>query len=140
MSDVFKEVGADRLLEMADVLDAAHKRQTRFSMARFFFDDGEVDDNQCGTPACALGHYAAATPERWGMHKSATDGRLYPRLKGHAWTATVWDHTTIDFGLTEQESSELFDGQGCGRATSPKEAATYIRNFVHRKLSCGVEG
>ncbi len=120
------KLGARRLLKLASILDTAdalHKKR------------GEPLYNQedyvhsCGSPACALGHYAANTrgftlDRAWGE---------YCR-KGLSFT---WDcGAAKEFGLSTSEATELFYYNGCGEAKTAKQAAKYIRSFVKRK---GVE-
>ena len=91
----------------------------------------ELDRHTCGTPACALGHYAARTDlQRFvGLDKW---GDLYLRANGYG-----TDHSSNAllgyFGLTGDESFELFGGDGCGNATKAIDAAEYIEEFLKRK-------
>ena len=95
----------------------------RFTMAYF---------SSCGTPACALGHYAF----RKDLQKT-----FYLR-KERGWLGLVKsrkedlgidsDHVLDHFGIEMGESEELFGDHGCGGAKTPIEAATYIEKFVER--------
>lgn len=146
-TECFKDVGAPRLLELADILDVADKehrardepvyRQSRWRHA-------------CGTPACALGHYSAHRPER----VSWASGQLPEMERQILGLAGKYEHDypifrtangalltgcpagAAEFCLEYSEALELFDSGGCGSALNGQQAATYIRNFVFRKLSC----
>ena len=93
--------------------------------------------NTCGTPACALGHYACRTGlqktfkiTRWGTNKGlialrGTEGRKYIGVDS--------PHVFKHFGIDYDEANELFGGVGCGDAHTAIEAAEYIENFVAKR-------
>ncbi len=118
----FKRYGANRLLKLALILDTADALHAK---------KGEPGYNQgayvhpCKTPACALGHWAAAHPKRWGFD-----------LSGIPYVDDVQslDAASDEFGIDENESVELFCFAGCGNAKTAKAAAKYIRTFVKKKL------
>lgn len=119
------EFRADLLLELAEMLDRADEEHLK---------RGEPTYRQryllhpCGTPACALGHWAAAHPERgWRLQGLGPEAGLYQDGKFAAAAAAT------EFGLTDVEVEELFGFRGCGNAKSAREAARYIRKFVRRK-------
>ncbi len=131
----FKEYGAERLLLMADALDAAQKRQDslplhkRFTMATWGHE--AIGTNECGTPACALGHYAVT--------KEAQSRGWNLSIYGHLETPTrsdVMKSARKEFDINDQEIDRLFSGSGCGGAQTPREAANYIREFVFNKMRC----
>jgi hypothetical protein len=110
----FKRYGAKRLIKLAGILgraDALHKKRGEPGYAQ------ERASHTCGTPACAGGHWNASinlSPD------SIRKGSFYH------------DET---FGLSsEREWFELFGSTGCGDARTAREAASYIRGFVARKL------
>ena len=112
-----EHMNAEKLLKLADILDAAHEAHQRkggpgYNQARY--------THECGTPACALGHWAAAHPERFAaiLRESPHISPLYL--------------AELEFDLTHEQASELFDADGCGEATTHKQAAEYIRDFVAR--------
>jgi hypothetical protein len=117
--------GQARLLELADILDRADeehraKGEPGYSQRRFL--------HHCGTPSCALGHWAAAHPERWTM-MTGIPGRWMPFNQiDPALTAGMHE-----FCITGGEWEELFEGIGCGGAKTAKQAAAYIREFVKRR-------
>lgn len=82
----------------------------------------------CGTPACALGHYAAHTPSRWKFgaygqpHLSYVDGGPL-------------ESATIEFGISFDEAHLLFAADGCGEARTASEAANYIEAFIVNKAT-----
>ncbi len=91
--------------------------------------------NECGTPACALGHYVA----RQDLQRAFTWGRPggdYPRDRfphskksGHEVFYT-YPEIQEHFGLNEKQLEELFGEDGCGDARGPRSAAQYIERFV----------
>ena len=130
----FKTVGAPRLLELADILE----RATKYRQDRWFHAWGEFSGytnrgylkHECGTPACALGHWAAANKDRW----VSVDGSPVLRDLSSMHPA---DSTAEDFCINEREHAELFGVNGCGDACDDgKKAAEYIREFVRRKMMC----
>lgn len=116
--------GMRRLLKLADILftaDAQHRKskEPTYDQTRLRHD--------CGTPACALGHWASNNRRRWEWEEGH-----YPVLR-HESTGETWFDATKEFAITYEEADELFEMNGCGRATTGKEAARYIRGFVKRK-------
>lgn len=109
----------ERLLNVAKAL-----RETNFSdeftMNRF--------GHSCGTPACALGNYAVRRDLQSAFSLSK-DGSLR-RRRGRIDLGIDDDAVLEHFGITFQQSKELFAQTGCGNAESAGEAATYIERFV----------
>ena len=112
---------AQRLLNVATALRESVTPED-FTMLRY--------GNPCGTPACALGHYAS----RRDLQKTF---RLEIKRRsdvvldedGHA----LWyDHSSIQdhFGIDQAEAEYLFSGGGCGGAETTDQAATYIERFL----------
>lgn len=119
-------VGNRRLLKLADILskaDATHKKKSEPNYDQQFYA------HECGTPACALGHWATAN-RRWVWLGLKYD--LFPRLRNNSHGSTTED-AMEEFHLTEDEADELFEVDGCGNAQTAKEAARYIRAFVKRR-------
>ncbi len=120
----FKRYGANRLLKLAlilDTADALHKKKGEST-----YDQG-IYRHPCGTPACALGHWAAANPKRWRF-----DNYGLPFVARDFESGT---YSAVDeFGISYDEADDLFGYAGCGEAQTAKEAARYIRTFVKRKL------
>ncbi len=138
-TDCFKDRGAQNLLRLADILDAAdagHRARGEPAYRQSAYR------HACGTPACAIGHWVAAHPERWTYtHSRPHEGwpllsRLpiprNPYLDTDAYRLSMEE----EFCIHADEASELFGGFGCGGAKTGAEAATYIRKFVFRKLKC----
>lgn len=129
---VTREEGLNRLLELADILDVADAEhavndEPSYSQDIFF--------HECGTPACAGGHWAVAHPERWIVR----DFRPYLReappshlsaISERGTALRVYESLRIEFALTYDEGQEIFGGNGCGNAHTGKQAAAYIREFV----------
>lgn len=85
--------------------------------------------NECGTPACALGHYAARRDLQNTLRLSESGAVEF--AKDGAMMAGIDDHRLLrHFGITASESGQLFSPGGCGCATSPDQAAEYIETFV----------
>ena len=102
--------------------------------------DSGVDTNLCGTPACALGHYASRTDLQRKMRIAQlgkewfTGVPLYGLRYNNNRAVGFDDRTILDhFGITRDETYELFDGYGCGGAKTAIEAAQYIEDFVQNR-------
>lgn len=119
-------MNAERLLNVAKALRES-KNPDSFDMSFHL-------DHECGTPACAFGHYAGRQ-DLQSAFRIAFDGRLsaynIETTDGHeVW----WDSDCVreHFDITEAEARELFFAYGCGDAKSASEAAEYIERFVAR--------
>ena len=112
-----------RLLNVAKSLrEAAPKRKKdgKFSMEDYV--------NRCGTPACALGHYAARTD----LQKTfKIRNSLY--YNNEFYLSQPDDGGEEHFGIYADEHVELFGVDGCDNAKTPIQAARYIEGFVKRK-------
>lgn len=139
-----------RLLNVARALRESQNPE-RFTMAGFVWGDRllglkdswvkpQVEESWCGTPACALGHYAGRTDlqKTFKIRKNLDfspdgpsaaivdrDGITLDHIDGQL----VQDH----FGLNNEEVVELFGATGCNRARTPLDAAKYIEAFVRLK-------
>lgn len=131
------QVQAKRLLNVAKALrESAVPRL--FTMAHWGYGADEVTspqaDKGCGTPACALGHYASRRDlqrafklDEDGLVNDASDYSVGFDVEKRS--PEIEEH----FGLSRSEPSELFGPEGCGHAKTVKEAARYIERFVKRK-------
>lgn len=91
------------------------------------------EENFCGTPACALGHYGARGDLQRLMKVGVRQGAINLLYHANYNNRTVsYDDDTVQehFGITEEQATDLFDGDGCGGARTPIEAAKYIEKFV----------
>jgi len=117
----------DRLRKLAKILFTADEKHSQN-------DEPEYDQGRymwpCGTPACALGHWAAANPKRWKLKRTGYSEKV-PLLREKTTNDPIED-AAKEFGLDYNEVSELFDGDGCGWARTGREAAIYIENFIRR--------
>ena len=100
-----------RLVKILDTADALHKKNGEPT-----YDQDRIR-HPCGAPACAWGHYKAATPKKsslshWFFGSNGAQG---------------------EFGMNDEEVEEVFDAKGCGDAQTAKAAAKYIRAFVKRR-------
>jgi len=92
--------------------------------------------HRCGTPACAVGHYAARRDLQDFM-QLAVD-RDTGSLRFGVWGATklandYWDYNAAicsHFDITPDQREELFGADGCGDAETANQAARYIERFV----------
>lgn len=142
----FTKVHERRLLKVAQVvedrigekpwIEDGYKIQ-RFSMEQYAWS--------CGTPACALGSYAARTDAQrtFKLHSGTADidGKPCTFIRRaddnsiHPDGVSYVDQIVLDhFGIEYEESYKLFSTEGCGNAQTPKAAAAYIRKFVARKI------
>lgn len=121
-------MNTERLLELADILDRADADHDAKGEPRY---KQYVYTHECNTPACALGHWAAAHPERWTLNPRS-EYESEPKLLDSPYT-TPFQDARHEFDLTRGDVDELFSWDGCGAALSASEAAAYIRAFVGRK-------
>jgi hypothetical protein len=113
----------ERLLNVAKALRESPKPKA-FTMVKI---------HTCGTPACALGHYAARR-DLQQMFQLSPDGTV-SEMKIGVWGATrstqCWlRFVAHHFDVTSREAYHLFGGFGCNNAQTPNEAAEYIERFV----------
>lgn len=117
-------VGERRLLTLAWDLDTADEKHR--SKKQPTYDQHQIKHN-CGTPACAIGHWIRRTRGRIALSK---DGVLtHAEVFGSEGVSAVG---SIEFRITREQANELFAGDGCGKAKTAKQAAKYIRRFVKR--------
>lgn len=122
-------IGKKRLLKLAEILDTADAEHRK---------KGEPTYNQdqlihpCGTPACALGHWAEYS-RRLKIVPANCGSRYVVEFKDSATFRPTIDQIAYDeFGLSATHADELFGFVGCGGAKTAKQAARYIRSFVKR--------
>jgi hypothetical protein len=119
------DLGNQRLLELARILDTAdelHQVKGEPLYTQEFYM------HTCGSPACALGHWAYHNQDRWGFFATGS----LPRLKGLE-DSTSMQSAQMEFDLCPEEARELFEIEGCGYAKTAAEAAAYIRQFVENR-------
>jgi len=109
-------MNTEKLLKLADILDAAHAAGRHYDQTCFYHR---------GAPSCAWGYWADAHPGRFRIVGGA------PLLK-HGSTGVSLRDAEKEFGISEDEAYELFGCCGCGRAITAEDAARYIRDFVAR--------
>lgn len=93
--------------------------------------------HKCGTPACALGQYASRTDIQDAFRLDLS--KKWEASSGvvHNGINVCWSNQTISdhFGISEDETAELFDADGCGNAQTADEAAHYVEEFIkHKRL------
>lgn len=118
---------AQRILGVATALRQSPNPE-HFTMRQYGID--------CGSPCCALGHYAVRTDLQQKFSLDSEGDLMYRRGHGHGssnW-ADYSDEEVLDyFGITEDECNELFSGIGCNQARTAVKAAEYIENFLDEK-------
>lgn len=117
-----------RLLNVVRALEES-PNPDKFTMKRF--------GHECGSPACALGHYCSRPDlqSAFLLSRHAEDAACWPAPTDDVTACLGIDNIEIcaHFGLTADEAMDLFDENGCGGAQTALEAAKYIRDFVSRK-------
>lgn len=110
-----------RLLNVVKALRES-RRPDQFTMESF--------GGLCGTPYCALGHYAARADLQRSFKLS-----LLGNLRSRLGQRLVPDSELVrgHFGVLGYESIELFGQQGCGSAETVEQAIDYIEKFAARK-------
>ena len=93
------------------------------------FDYRTGGNHFCGTPACALGHYAARR-DLQREFRVITDHNGVRYLED---PMSAIDKSMKHFGLRDLEFQELFGAEGCGDAKTTKKAIRYIEKFIERK-------
>jgi hypothetical protein len=116
----------ERLLNVAKAL--------RESKNPEMFDMEYHVHHECGTPACAFGHYAARQ-DLQDAFKIVFDGgwRSYWIETTDGQNQNVWwddDCVREHFDISDKQARLLFFSKGCGNAQTPTEAAEYIEHFV----------
>ena len=100
---------------------------TGFNMSTY----GYFTEDKCGSPACALGHYAFRRDlqKTFLLDKSA-NVLLRNGLGLGSWDDSIAPH----FGITVAEAIKLFDVDGCDNAETNREhAIRYIASFIKQK-------
>ena len=107
-----------RLLNVARALRES-KEPDEFTMAYYGLG--------CGTPACALGHYAVRSDlqDEFALDK---EGDLIDRDGDPV--AYADPSVRMHFGITAEQAGDLFSACGCGFAETALEAAEYIERWI----------
>lgn len=118
----------ERLLNVAKALRES-PNPAKFSM-------GDYASPDCGTPMCAIGHYAA----RQDLQSFLV---LNNKRRAHRFASPVfyaddpnkevaYDSARLrqHFGICTDDAEFLFGPEGCDHAQTPIEAAEYIEHFV----------
>ena len=147
MSATKKTITRLRIMAFALREAAKVKSLTRwFSMKRYGYAKGdEVNDEKvsCGTPACALGHFAARRDLQSFLRLDKKTGELTyvrkelpsRRARIMRWLGADYADRRVEryFGLTSSEAVRIFSPQGCNHAKTPLAAADYIEQFCKQK-------
>lgn len=90
----------------------------------------------CGTPMCALGHYAAREDLQDAFKIDPETGITYVvgvSRDDLMLAANIFEVAQKHFGISVRETDRLFSSAGCGGATSKTAAARFIRDFAEKK-------
>lgn len=116
----------ERLLNVARALRES-KNPELFTMRSF--------GHRCGTPACALGHYAAREDlqDAFTLNKDGDFCGASYDDPDDAYELGMDSRRVLGhFRITKHQAWELFSEEGCGFAATPIQAAEYIESFVAR--------
>jgi hypothetical protein len=127
-------------------------KQRMLNVARALRESPAPDDftmstefHDCGTPACAWGHYLLRRDLQNAFMASLesidTEGFYSGLYSGYAHTSDgrirelVYSSLLVraHFGIDFDETEEVFGPFGCNDAQSAREAAEYIEWFAERK-------
>lgn len=135
-----KKLHQKRLLNVAKALRESENPKA-FDMTYFFHGDSgtlahnnvQVTNFECGTPACALGHYADRTDLQRSFRNDLQRKTLVSTRCGYL---VEYMGTAVNrhFGITADEAVDLFGPSGCGGARGPRAAARFIELFVAKKM------
>jgi len=121
-------IQAQRLLNVALALRES-RNPDQFQMGCYV--------NGCGTPACAIGHYASRADLQDLFAIRNGDDFVYadstPDWEYGGLADYDDDRVLEHFGITAYEAEALFGGRGCDYAKTANEAADFIERFVKRK-------
>lgn len=121
-----------RLLNVVRALEESPNPE-RFTMAQY--------GHECGTPACALGHYCARADLQSAFllskhtNRGESEQPTWPAPKDDITFALAFDDDEVltHFGINNAEADVLFGSEGCDGARTALEAAAFIRAFVARR-------
>lgn len=110
-----------RLAAHLETVDERNRKQTEkeaatkpaHSRAVFVYDQSKLQ-HDCGTPACALGEWAALHQKRWLWRGGCVSRRMAAK----------------EFNITFEEAVELFSAEGMGQAKTATAAAKFLRGFI----------
>jgi hypothetical protein len=121
-------VRLDRLRKVVQALrEVPREQKSKFTMVCFV--------HSCGTPGCALGHFAARRDLQRAFKIVKSVGR-HGQPIARAYYRGDWDllYASRDyFGLSCTEAEDLFGTRGCGDAKTPIQAARYIERFIKKQ-------
>jgi hypothetical protein len=111
---------AQRLLNVARACRESRNPE-RFTMRKYI--------HECGTPACAFGHYALRDDLQDFVRIVSGPMIVLQTTGDHLAGSHLLHHFAI--GIWEWE--ELFGPGGCDKADTPEKAARFIEKFVEQK-------
>lgn len=103
-----------------------------------------IHKNWCGTPACAFGHFAARSDlqklckiKTIPLNIHGVESKIFGEVdivNKNDLSISHYDIEVLDyFGISYDETAELFNPHGCGNAKTTKQAITYIEKFLKKK-------
>lgn len=130
------KVGWKRLLRLAKLLEVADERHRAKNEPAY---KQHLLVHNCGSPGCAIGHYAAANKARgWAIKRDKTYREMRVVIKRKGLLGICDPRVQKEFAISAAEASELFSATGCDGAPTASAAAAYIRMFVGRKTKSAV--
>lgn len=134
------KIQAKRLLNVAKALRESAQPEL-FTMQMFVWGEPGGADEFCGTPACALGHFAARRDLQKLLKIQVSDDDKKDEYACVRYVScgsrTFFDDEILReyFGIDYNENNQLFSVDGCNKAKTPKAAADYIEKFVKTKMA-----
>jgi hypothetical protein len=128
-----KTLHKKRLLKLAKHLRSGKLGHKRFNFNTF--NEGEKNEQGCGTTGCAIGECPIVFPKQWHF-----DAAKDPVVRGEL---SCSDSGEVFFGISYMEFAHLFFPQGqdvekyggkfLEQNATPKQVAANIEAFVKRK-------
>lgn len=120
-----------RILREAALIEKTREEFRGFDMSRWGYS--ARPGQTCGTPACALGHYADRrdVQRRFSLTKQ---GEVKTHGKG-ARSGGLIDRAGDHFGITSEQAHAMFGGgddPGDNKAKMPNGAAYYVERLIKR--------
>ncbi len=133
-----KAIHRKRLENLARILREAAARKLDFDMGQWgFAPDYDHDKDEyvgCGTPACALGHYAARRDVQ-GRFNLTKEGNV--SILGRVTDSCLLNNAALHFGMSNDDAVKMFGGNeydGHNKAKTPAGAAQYVERYLARQL------
>lgn len=122
-----------RFANLIRVLRDAQKSEdlrAKFTMNQYGFSATTTAYDACGTPACAMGHYAFRKDVQRTF--SLNTGGWVVAYDGHHIPDEA-SHFAEHFGISLDEVERLFGFEGCNNAKTPKQAADFLAAWLKKE-------